>query len=88
MKDTSWRLVLCWGTVLTFLTLPLIVLAIVLWHPELADQMREYKFIVKFYESVTALVFGLSGLRSVDKFVEIKKNGNGNGKPPPEKEEK
>ena len=81
MRDTRWRLVLCWGTVITFLTLPLSVLTIALLHPELAAQMREYKFLSKFFESITALVFGLAGLRSVDKYVETK-NGNGNKKPP------
>ena len=88
MKDARWRLVLCWGTVITFLTLPLTVFVIAIWHPELAEQLKGYKFIAKFFESITALVFGLSGLRSVDKFVETKKNGNGNGKPSPEKGEK
>ena len=81
MKDTRWRLILCWGTVITFLTLPLSVLVIALLHPELASQIREYKFLSKFFESITALVFGLAGLRSVDKYVETK-NGNGNKKPP------
>ena len=81
MKDTRWRLILCWGTVITFLTLPLSVLVIALLHPELAAQIKEYKFLSKFFESITALVFGLAGLRSVDKYVETK-NGNGNKKPP------
>ena len=78
MKDTRWRLILCWGTVITFLTLPLAVLTIALLHPELVGQLREYKFLSRFFESITALVFGLAGLRSLDKFVEAK---NGNGKP-------
>ena len=81
MRDTRWRLTLCWGTVITFLTLPLSVLVIALLHPELVSQIREYKFLSKFFESITALVFGLAGLRSVDKYVETK-NGNGNKKPP------
>ena len=80
MKDTKWRLVLCWGTVITFLTLPLAIFLIALLHPELTSQLREYKFLSKFFESITALVFGLAGLRSVDKYVETRKNGNGNGK--------
>ena len=66
---------------ITFLTLPLSVLVIALLHPELAAQIKEYKFLSKFFESITALVFGLAGLRSVDKYVETK-NGNGNKKPP------
>ena len=83
MRDTKWRLILCWGTVLTFLMLPLSVFAVALLHPELASQIREYKFLTKFYESITALVFGLAGLRSFDKFVDQKKNGNGNGESKP-----
>ena len=81
MADARWRLVLQWGTVITFLLMPLSILAIALWHPELAAQLKEMKFLSKFFESITALVFGLAGLRSVDKYVETKKNGN--GKPPP-----
>jgi hypothetical protein len=83
VRDTRWRLVLCWGTVITFLTLPLSILVITLWHPELVNQIKEYKFLTKFFESITALVFGLAGLRSVDKYVETKKNGNGKEKTPP-----
>ena len=77
-KDTRWRLILCWGTVITFLTLPLAILATAIWHPELVAQIKEFKFLSKFFESITALVFGLAGLRSVDKYVETR---NGNGKP-------
>ena len=83
MSDTKWRLVLCWGTVITFLTLPLGIFTIALLHPELANRIREFQFLSKFFESITALVFGLAGLRSLDKFVETK-----NGKPPPERTEK
>ena len=59
--------------------MPLAILTIALLHPEWASQIREYKFLTKFFESVTALVFGLAGLRSFDKYVERK---NGNGKKP------
>ena len=79
MKDTRWRLILCWGAVLTFLLLPVSVFVLVLLHPELASQIREYKFLTKFFESITALVFGLAGLRSLDKYVETK---NGRDKSP------
>ena len=80
MRDTRWRLILCWGSVITFLMLPLSVFIVALLHPELASQIREYKFLSKFFESITALVFGLAGLRSVDKFIETK-NGNDSHKP-------
>jgi hypothetical protein len=78
-RDTRWRLILCWGAVLTFLTLPLAIFVIALLHPELVGQIKEYKFLSKFFESITALVFGLAGLRSLDKYVETK---NGKDKSP------
>ena len=81
MRDTRWRLILCWGTVITFLTLPLSLLILGFINPAFAEEVKSYKFLPKFFESVTALVFGLAGLRSVDKYVETK-NGNGNKKPP------
>ena len=68
----------------TFLTLPLIIFAMALasrefgWT-EFEQHIKEYKFLGNFYQSITALVFGLSGLRSLDKYVETK-----NGKKPPD----
>ena len=82
MKDAKWRLVLQWGTVITFLTMPLIIFLLAFFNRDYEANIREFKFLGKFFESITALVFGLAGLRSVDKFVETRKNGNGNGKPP------
>ena len=84
MKEPLWRAVLCWGTVTTFLTLPLFIFALALasrefgWT-EFEQHIKEYKFLGNFYQSITALVFGLSGLRSLDKYVETK-----NGKNPPD----
>ena len=43
------------------------------------QHIKEYKFLGNFYQSITALTFGLSGLRSFDKFVE-QKNGKLNDK--------
>ena len=74
MKDTRWRLVLCWGAVITFLLMPASLLVIGFLNPAFAEEIRSYKFLGKFFESVTALVFGLAGLRTVEKVVE-KKNG-------------
>ena len=47
---------------------------------EFHEHVRDYKFLAPFFQSVTALVFGLAGLRSLDKYTETK---NGNGKKPP-----
>jgi hypothetical protein len=83
MKEPLWRAVLCWGSVIIFLTLPLVVLVIAItarmygWMG-MDEHLKGYKFLGNFYQSVTALVFGLSGLRSLDRFVETK---NGNSKP-------
>ena len=77
MKDTRWRLILCWGSVITFLVLPLSLVVLGFVNPAFAEEVKSYKFLGKFFESITALVFGLAGLRSFDKFIE-KKNGNGN----------
>jgi fumarate reductase subunit D len=80
MKEPLWRSILCWGTVITFLTMPLIVLVIAItarlygWMG-LEEHLKGYKFLGAFYQSVTALTFGLSGLRSLDRFIETK-NGN------------
>jgi fumarate reductase subunit D len=86
MAEPRWRLLLCWGTVITFLTMPMIVLVLAItsriygWLG-VEEHLKGYKFLGTFFQSVTALVFGLSGLRSLDKYVETK-NGNGNKKPP------
>ena len=82
MKDTSWMLVLRWGTVVTFLLMPLFIFLLAFFNRDYEEHIRNFKFLGKFFESITALVFGLAGLRSVDKYVETK-NGNGNGKTPP-----
>ena len=85
MKDSLWRSVLCWGTVITFLTMPLVVLTLAItsrlygWL-ELTEHLKGYKFLGNFYQSITALVFGLSGLRSLDKYVETKNGKNPNDK--------
>jgi hypothetical protein len=87
MSEPRWKVVLCWGTVLTFLTMPLIVLALAIsaraygWLG-VEEHLKGYKFLGQFFQSVTALTFGLAGLRSLDKYVEVK---NGGSKKPPEK---
>ena len=80
MKDARWRLVLQWGTVITFLAMPLTIFLLAFFNRDYEEHIRNFKFLGKFFESITALVFGLAGLRSVDKYVETK-NGNGSSKP-------
>jgi hypothetical protein len=84
VKEPLWRSVLCWGAVFTFFTVPLVGITLLILAdrvPSIRDHISEYKFIGPFFQSVTALVFGLSGLRSLDKYVETK-NGKSQPKTP------
>jgi hypothetical protein len=72
MNDPLWRTVLCWGTVITFLSAPLLVFILHIVSDEVpwlhfSQHIKEYGFMVPFFQSITALVFGLAGLHSWDK---------------------
>jgi hypothetical protein len=72
MKEPLWRTVLCWGSVITFLSAPLICFILMAISDEVSwlhfsQHINEYKFMVPFFQSITALVFGLAGLNSWDK---------------------
>ena len=79
-------MVLCWGAVLTFLTLPFFVFALHLISDEFpnyfhfSQHIAEYKFIIPYYQSITALVFALAGLNSWDKRLNGVKIETGKGK--------
>jgi ABC-type Fe3+ transport system permease subunit len=80
MKEPRWRTVLCWGAVLTFFSVPMVGLGILVmadYWPNIRNHLAEYKFIGPFFQSVTALVFGLAGLNTTEKYFTEK-----NGKPP------
>ena len=84
MKEPKWRMVLCWGAVVTFFTVPMVGLAILFmadYWPNIRNHLSEYKFIGPFFQSVTALVFGLAGLNSADRYIEHK-NGKSPSKTP------
>jgi hypothetical protein len=72
MNEPRWRTVLCWGATVFFLGVPLMVFAL---HELNMLQATEYRWLGQSYQSITALVFGLSGLRSFDHYVETK-NGD------------
>ena len=42
---------------------------------ESAERWHEFSGLKGVYESVSALVFGLAGLRSFDRYVDVKHNG-------------
>lgn len=82
MTTPLWKTVLAWGAVVTFLSLPLFILAVQLYNwthpgwmiadPERVDRLRE--FLGEFMRNITILVLGLAGLRTWE---QIKANGNG-----------
>jgi hypothetical protein len=83
--EPRWKVCLCWGAVLCFFTVPIVGIGLLIMadqFPSIRNHINEFKFIGPFFQSVTALVFGLAGLRSVDRYVDQK---NGGSKKPPEK---
>ena len=82
MKEPRWREVLCWGTVITFLSAPLLVFILHLISDEFPQSfhfsahIQEYKFLGHFYQIISGLTFGLAGLNTVDKFKSNGKNGD------------
>jgi hypothetical protein len=82
MKEPRWKTVLNWGTVITFLSLPMVMLSVQLWHwthPNffhlLDPNNPRIEYLKEFQRNITILVFGLAGLRTWES---IKANGNGN----------
>jgi hypothetical protein len=85
MNEPRWRIVLCWGAVFTFFTVPLVGIGLLLLAdsvPNIRNHLSEYKFIGPFFQSVTALVFGLAGLKSFDRYVDVKNGGKSQIKTP------
>jgi hypothetical protein len=83
VKDPTWKLVLNWGAVITFLSLPLVLFAIQFWnwtHPGfitlLDPKHPRTEFLAEFHRNVTILVFGLAGLRTWE---QVKNNGKEKG---------
>jgi hypothetical protein len=74
MNEPLWKTALCWGAVITFLTAPLVVF--IMQEGGWLRATSEFKWLSMFYQYNTALVFGLSGLRTAERYIETK-----NGKP-------
>ena len=77
MKDPLWKTVLNWGTVITFLVLPLFILSFQLYvnthpgywkwvEPNLTPEQhaQRFQYIYDFMRNITILVFGLAGLKT------------------------
>jgi hypothetical protein len=78
-EEPLWRTVLYWGATIVFLFAPLTVFSLHFaadeLHWEFSKHINDYKGLAPSYQTLTALIFGLCGLRSIDKYVETK-NGN------------
>jgi hypothetical protein len=79
MNEPLWKLALNWGAVITFLTLPLLIMVIQLyvlshptWIPNPEKYADHFKHLSEFQRNLTVLVFGLAGLRTWEA---IKSNG-------------
>jgi hypothetical protein len=82
-KDPLWKTVLNWGTVVTFLSLPLVVFIVQMWartHPGwmTTENPQHFHYILDFQRNITILVFGLAGLKTWEN---VKQNGKNNEKP-------
>jgi hypothetical protein len=85
MKEPLWRLILNWGTVISFLTVPLIIMSIQVyanthpgwwqWNDALTPEQHQsrFQYLNDFMRNITILVFGLAGLRTWENI----KNGKG-----------
>jgi hypothetical protein len=66
MRDPLWRIVLCWGVVITYLSAPLAFFIIYLNSSEnlLTRLMHGPGYLRDFYISLTGLLFSLAGLNT------------------------
>jgi hypothetical protein len=70
--DPLWRIILYWGTVISFFTLPLLVFSIhlaLIGYPQILQgnapsHAGEFKYVFEFHRTLAALVFGLAGLHT------------------------
>jgi hypothetical protein len=84
MREPQWKIVLAWGVVILYLSLPPIILLLRIVSDSLnlhwSKSVDEAKFIVPYFTSLTAIAVSLAGLNSWDR-----RNGRHNSKPPEEK---
>ena len=79
MNEPRWKTVLCWGAIVAYLTVPLITYALIVIAVEvpefhLNEHLKDFAGLGQWFQTLTALIFGLAGLHSFDRFVE-QKNG-------------
>jgi hypothetical protein len=71
--DPTWRTALCWGAVITFFVLPLVVFVTLFlsftvpsWTL-IKEELEAFKWVGTYENTLAALVFGLAGLNTWDK---------------------
>jgi len=64
-REPWWRLVLCWGIVVTYLTAPLVFFIVHLnASKELDERLMHSGFLRDFYISITGMLVSLAGLNT------------------------
>jgi hypothetical protein len=65
VREPWWRLVLCWGVVMTYLTAPLVFFIVHLnASKELDERLMHSGFLRDFYISITGTLLSLTGLNT------------------------
>jgi hypothetical protein len=80
--DPLWRIILYWGTVISFFTLPFLVFSIhlaLIGYPQILQgnapsHASEFKYVFEFHRTLAALVFGLAGLHTGQAIAASKRN--------------
>jgi hypothetical protein len=81
--EPYWKLALNWGVVITFLTLPMVLMAIqlaIVSHPNWITDPQRYEksfgYLSDFQRNLAILVFGLAGLHTWQEIKNGKTNAN------------
>jgi hypothetical protein len=64
-REPWWRLLLCWGVVITYLTAPLVFFLVHLnASKELDERLMHSGFLRDFYISITGMLVSLAGMNT------------------------
>jgi ABC-type phosphate transport system permease subunit len=74
-QEPKWRQTLCWFAVIAFFSVPLSLfllqtmsLIFPAWQDFSKEHLQEYRWMGDWMRTLAALVFGLAGLNSVDRW--------------------
>lgn len=72
--EPRWKVLLCWGAVIAYLTVPMITYALIVISIEtpsfhINEHLKDFAGLGQWFQALTALIFGLAGLNTWDKTV-------------------